>query len=109
MPYYEEVESNVGISGAHENLSQLPDSVFLPAMPMSCGELLLRDSAMTKMKRTITIGRVAVLTKPLNCRQSCHYCGPCNRGCITSSYFNSVTTTIPDALKTGRLTLLTTL
>jgi choline dehydrogenase-like flavoprotein len=55
----------------------------------------------------MTIGRCAVLTKPQNGRQACHYCGPCERGCITHSYFNSVTTTIPDAMKTGRLTLLT--
>ena len=107
VPYFEEVERYVGISGSAENLIQLPDSVFLPAMPMSCGEVALREAAMKKWKRVITIGRAAVLTKALNGRQACHYCGPCNRGCVTSSYFNSVTTTIPDAVKTGRLTLLT--
>lgn len=107
VPYYEEVERYVGISGSAENLIQLPDSVFLPPMGMTCGELALRDAAMKKLDRVVTIGRAAVLTKPLNGRQSCHWCGPCNRGCITSSYFSSVTTTIPDAVKTGRLTLLT--
>ncbi len=107
VPYFEEVERYVGISGSAENLIQLPDSIFLPAMPMTCGEIVMRDAAAKKMNRVVTIGRAAVLTKPQNGRQACHYCGPCERGCVTSSYFNSVTTTIPDAVKTGRLTLLT--
>ena len=107
VPYFEEVERYVGISGSAENLIQLPDSIFLPAMAMTCGEVALREAAMKKMNRVITIGRAAVLTKAQNGRQACHYCGPCERGCVTASYFNSVTTTIPDAVKTGRLTLLT--
>jgi len=43
VPYYEEVEKYVGISGQAENLSQLPDSLFLPPMEMTCGEEILRD------------------------------------------------------------------
>lgn len=107
VPYYEEVERYVGISGMAENLPQLPDSVFLPPMAMTCGELALRDAAKKKLNRVVTIGRAAILTKPQNGRQACHYCGPCERGCTTGSYFSSVTTTIPDAVKTGRLTLIT--
>lgn len=107
IPYYEKVERYVGISGRAENLPQLPDSVFLPEMEMTCGEELLRASMKEKFGRVMTIGRCAVLTKAHNGRQACHYCGPCERGCITHSYFNSVTTTLPDAMKTGRLTLLT--
>jgi choline dehydrogenase-like flavoprotein len=107
VPYYEKVERYVGISGRAENLPQLPDSVFLPEMEMTCGEEILRSAMKDKFGRVMTIGRCAVLTKAHNGRQACHYCGPCERGCITHSYFNSVTTTIPDAMKTGRLTLLT--
>ena len=40
-------------------------------------------------------------------RQACHYCGPCERGCATHSYFNSAFTTVADALKTGNCTLVT--
>ncbi|MEO8127232.1 MAG: GMC family oxidoreductase [Bryobacteraceae bacterium] len=107
VPYYEKVERYVGISGRAENLPQLPDSVFLPEMEMTCGEEMLRASMKEKFDRVMTIGRCAVLTKAHNGRQPCHYCGPCERGCITHSYFNSLTTTLPDAMKTGRLTLLT--
>src|SRR5256885_9270378 len=51
------------------------------------------------------IGRVAILTAPHGGRAACHYCGPCERGCITHSYFNSIGVTLPAARATGRLTL----
>lgn len=106
-PYYEEVERYVGISGMAENLSQLPDSIFLPPMEMTCGELALRGAVKDKFGRTVTIGRTAILTKAHNGRAACHYCGPCERGCVTHSYFSSPFTTVADAQKTGRLTLVT--
>jgi choline dehydrogenase-like flavoprotein len=104
VPYYELVEDYVGISGLAENVPELPDSNFLPAMPFTCAEARVREAAKTKFGRTITIGRAANLTKPLNGRAACHYCGPCERGCVTHSYFNSAFTTVADALKTGRCT-----
>jgi choline dehydrogenase-like flavoprotein len=107
VPYYEEVEKYVGISGLAENLPQLPDSVFLPPMDFTCGELALRKACKEKMGRVVTMGRVAILTKNHNGRAACHYCGPCEQGCATFSYFSSPWTTIKDAQKTGRLTLLT--
>lgn len=107
VPYYEEVEKYVGISGRAENLPQLPDSIFLPPMEMTCGEEILRDRVKQKMGRTVTIGRTAILTKNHNGRAACHYCGPCERGCVTYSYFSSPFTTVKDAGATGRLTLVT--
>jgi choline dehydrogenase-like flavoprotein len=107
VPYYEEVERFVGISGTAENLPQLPDSVFLPGMEMTCGERILKKTAMEKLGRVVTIGRAAILTKQHNGRAACHYCGPCEQGCVTFSYFSSPWTTIADAHKTGRLTLMT--
>lgn len=105
-PYYERVERYVGISGREENLPQLPDSIFQPPMAMTCGEEILRDRVKQKMGRVVTIGRVAILTQPLNGRQPCHYCGPCEQGCMTFSYFSSPFTVLKDAEKTGRLTLI---
>jgi choline dehydrogenase-like flavoprotein len=107
VPYYEEVERFVGISGTAEGLPQLPDSVFLPGMEMTCGEEILRKGVKEKMGRVVTIGRVAILTKPHNGRAACHYCGPCEQGCVTFSYYSSPWTTIAAAEKTGRLTLMT--
>jgi choline dehydrogenase-like flavoprotein len=50
------------------------------------------------------MGRLANITKPHNGRSPCHYCGPCERGCVTHSYFNAAYTTVADALKTGNCT-----
>lgn len=53
----------------------------------------------------MTIGRVANLTEPLGDRAPCHYCGPCQRGCSAGAYFSSLSSTLPAARGTGRLTL----
>jgi choline dehydrogenase-like flavoprotein len=49
--------------------------------------------------------RTANLTVAHNGRPACHYCDQCQRGCYTASYFNSPSTPLPDAARTGRLTL----
>jgi choline dehydrogenase-like flavoprotein len=104
VPYYELVEDYVGISGMVENVPELPDSKFQPSMPLTCVEDKVRGAIKAKFGRTLTMGRLANLTKPINGRQPCHFCGPCERGCITHSYFNSAFTTVADALKTGKCT-----
>jgi choline dehydrogenase-like flavoprotein len=106
-PYYDRVESYVGISGTREGHDALPDGQFLPPMGMSCQEWRMRDIAKRRFGRTLTIGRTANLTKPINGRMACHYCGPCERGCISHSYFNSSFTTLKDAIATGKCDLLT--
>jgi choline dehydrogenase-like flavoprotein len=105
-PYYERVERFIGVSGQQENFPQLPDSVFLPPMAMTCGEHLLKRAVESKWKdRRVTIGRVAMLTRPHQGRAACHFCGHCERGCDTHSYFSTPGSTLPAAMKTGRLTL----
>jgi choline dehydrogenase-like flavoprotein len=106
-PFYDIVENYVGISGAPEKNEMLPDGQFLPPMKMSCGEIRLRDSIKKEFGRTLTIGRAAILTQPHNGRAPCHYCGPCERGCFTFSYFSGPFTTVKHALKTGNCTLIT--
>lgn len=106
-PFYDIVERYVGITGAAEGNQMLPDGEFLPPMKMSCGEIRLRETVQKKFGRTVTIGRAAILTQPHNGRAPCHYCGPCERGCMTYSYFSSPFTTVKDALKTGNCTLIT--
>ena len=106
-PYYDTVEDYVGISGAAEGNDVLPDGRFLPPMKMSCDEMHFRDCVTKQFGRTVTIGRTAILTQNHNGRAACHYCGPCERGCSTFSYFSSPFTTVKDALKTGKCTLIT--
>jgi choline dehydrogenase-like flavoprotein len=106
-PYYDQVEEFIGVSGQAEKLHQLPDGKFLPPMPMTCGEVLLKRAAKDRFGRGLTIGRLANLTVAHYGRAPCHYCGPCQRGCITDSYFNSPGVTLPAAHATGRMTLIT--
>ena len=106
-PWYDYVERFIGISGQAEGLPQLPDGQFLPPMELRCVESHVRDKLQEKWgrERVLTIGRVAILTQNHNGRAACHYCGPCERGCITHSYFTSIGSTLPAAQRTGRMTL----
>lgn len=104
-PYYDLVEDYVGITGIPEGVYELPDGKFQPPMGLTCAETLFRNRVKAKLGRTVTLGRSANLTRPVNGRPPCHYCGPCERGCVTHSYFNSAFTTVADALATGRCTL----
>ncbi|MGH9351494.1 MAG: GMC oxidoreductase [Terriglobia bacterium] len=103
-PYYSLVEKYVGITGIKEGVYELPDGDFQPPMCMSCAEQLLRTRVKEKFGRTLTLGRSANLTQPTNGRLPCHYCGPCERGCVTHSYFNAYFTTVADAMKSGNCT-----
>jgi choline dehydrogenase-like flavoprotein len=105
--WYDYVESYAGISGEKLGLSQLPDGPFLKPMTMTASEEWFKGRLATAYggDRVLTVGRVAVLSEAHNGRAPCHYCGDCHRGCTTSSYFNSVQTTLKDALLTGRTSI----
>jgi choline dehydrogenase-like flavoprotein len=103
-PYYDLVEEYIGVSGQAEGAYELPDGRFLPPMPLTCPEVRFRDRARERFGRIVTIGRSAIATRGHRGRPACHYCGPCEHGCTTHSYFNAAYTTIPDALATGRCT-----
>lgn len=106
-PWYAHVERFIGVSGAREGLSQLPDGEFLKPMQMTAVEAAARPKILKAFggERVMTIGRVAILTENHNGRLACHYCGPCEKGCITNSYFSSIAATLPAARATGNLTL----
>ncbi|MFP6663854.1 MAG: GMC family oxidoreductase [Deltaproteobacteria bacterium] len=107
-PWYDHVESFIGVSGQAEGLPQLPDGRFQKPMQFNCAEAHVRKKIAEKFSdRRMTIGRVAVLTEPLGDRAACHYCGPCHQGCSTGSYFSTQSSTLPAAQATGRLTTLT--
>lgn len=104
-PYYDKVESYIGVSGSREGLEAMPDGKFLPPMNLSCGGLRAREVIGKKFGWVVMPDRVANLTVPHNGRPACHYCDECQRGCYTASYFNSPSVTLPAAARTGRLTL----
>jgi glucoside 3-dehydrogenase (cytochrome c) catalytic subunit len=106
-PWYSYVEKHVGVSGEKLGLPHLPDGEFLPPMQMNAGEKHAKAGIERKFKdRHVTIGRVAILTADHKGRAACHYCGPCERGCSTGSYFSTQASTLPPAMATGRLTVL---
>lgn len=106
-PWYDHVERFMGVSGQAEGLAQVPDGQFLPAMPMNAAELRVQAALAEQFgrERVLTMGRCAILTQPHGGRPPCGYCGVCERGCSTLSYFNSVHVTLPAAAATGRMTL----
>lgn len=105
-PWYDYVESFVGISGKKEYLRHLPDGKFLPPMELNCIEKHLADSLKkNEEKRILTIARIANLTKGWNGRNPCMNRNLCQRGCPYGGYFSSNSSTIPAAMATGNLTL----
>jgi choline dehydrogenase-like flavoprotein len=105
-PYYDRVDRLIGIYGSHEGLPNEPDGIFQPPPRPRCYELLVKQSC-DRLKITCIPARMSILTRPLNGRPACHYCGQCNRGCRTRSNFSSPDVLIRPALATGRLTLIT--
>jgi choline dehydrogenase-like flavoprotein len=105
-PYYDRVESFIGVSGTREGLAQFPDGQFLPAMPLNCAESIF-TAACKNLGWPTTHRRLAQLTQPHQHRPPCHYCGNCVNGCDVGAMFSTVSTTLPPALKTGKLELKT--
>jgi choline dehydrogenase-like flavoprotein len=104
-PYYDMVESYIGVSGSREGLAQMPDGQFLPPMNLSCGALKAKEVIERKFGWRVMPDRVANLTVDHRGRPACHYCDQCQRGCYTASYFNSPSVTLPAAARTGKFTL----
>ena len=105
-PYYDRVERFIGVSGERKGLPQFPDGEFLPVMPLNCAESIF-TAACKSLGWPTTHRRLAQLTQMHNRRPPCHYCGNCINGCDVGAMFSTVSTTLPPALKTGKLDLRT--
>jgi choline dehydrogenase-like flavoprotein len=101
-PYYDRVESFIGVNAAMEGFPQFPDGIFQPAMPLNCAETIFTAAAKS-LGWPATPRRLAQLTRMHNNRPPCHYCGNCVNGCDVGAMFSTVSTTLPPALKTGNL------
>ncbi|WP_395340774.1 GMC family oxidoreductase [Ningiella sp. W23] len=107
-PWYERVERYIGVSGSKENLPQLPDSVYTPAMSLNAAELFVKDKVEKQFPdRKIIIGRVANTTeaKPEQGRNKCQFRNQCSTGCSFAAYYSSVSVSLPAADRTGNLTI----
>jgi len=110
-PWYSYVEKFVGISGNKDGLPNLPDGEFLPPLEMSCIQTHFKDVMEKKYPdRHVIYARCAHLTEPKQIhldqgRGQCQNRNLCQRGCPFGGYFCSNSSTIPWAMKTGKLTL----
>jgi choline dehydrogenase-like flavoprotein len=104
-PYYDKVESFIGVTGSKEGIRSAPDGIFQKCPPPRLHELLIKRAA-DKLKIPCIPSRLAVITQRTNGRAPCHYCGQCGRGCVTASNYSSSQVQIFPALKTGRLRLI---
>jgi choline dehydrogenase-like flavoprotein len=101
-PYYDKTEELIGVFGSQDGLENTPDGKFLPPPVPRCHELVIQK-ACKKLGIPCIAARLSILTKPLNGRPACHYCGQCGRSCATGSNFSSPTVLIPPAQATGNL------
>lgn len=105
-PWYDHVESYVGISGNKDGLPQLPDGEFLPPFEMNAFEKHIQKRIKENFaERDLIISRMAILTRDHNGRGKCQSRNLCHRGCIFGAYYSSNSAALPDAAKTGNLTL----
>ena len=105
-PYYDKVESFIGVTGTREGIRSAPDGVFLKPPAPRVHERLVQESC-RRLGIPCIPSRMAILTRNHNGRAACHYCGQCGRGCVTASNYSSSQVQIFPALKTGRVTLIT--
>lgn len=105
-PWYDQVETFIGVSGQAEGIPHLPDGKFQPPMEMNCVEKDFKARVESKFPgRKVTIGRTANLTQPVKGRGQCMYRDLCHRGCPYGAYFSTNASTLPAAFATGNLTL----
>jgi choline dehydrogenase-like flavoprotein len=105
-PWYDYVESYVGISGNRDGIPQLPDGKFLPPFEMNAFEKYLQKKIKAKFpERDLIISRMAILTQDHLGRGKCQSRNLCHRGCIYGAPYSSNSAALPEAAKTGNLTI----
>ena len=111
VPWYEKVETFVGVSGSEESLDQLPDSVFQPAFELTDAEKTFKQKVEATFNgRNVIPARIAHLTSATEeqralGRGNCQARNRCHHGCTFKAYFSSLNATLPAAQRTGNLTM----
>ena len=105
-PWYDYVESFIGVSGSKENIPQLPDGIFQPPFELNCAERSFKQKIeRAYTDRKVIIGRTANLTRAVKGRGQCQARDLCHRGCPFGAYFSTNASTMPAAYATGNLTV----
>ncbi len=105
-PYYDKVESFIGVTGSKEGIRSAPDGIFQPCPPPRVHEVLIKKACEKQGIPCIPM-RLAVITRPTHGRPPCHYCAQCGRGCVTASNYSSSQVQVFPAMKTGKVKLIT--
>ena len=109
-PWYDMVETYIGVTGETLGLPQLPDGQFEPMMELNCLEQHVREKIAENFDdRVLTVGRVAHINSDKQFdgdgRTRCQFRNRCIRGCPFGAYFSSLSSTLPAAEATGNMTL----
>lgn len=105
-PWYDHVESFIGVSGNKDGLAHLPDGKFQPPFEMNAVEKYFKQQIETTYTdRHVIMGRSANLTQPVKGRGQCMARDLCYRGCPFGAYFSTNASTMPAAYATGNLTV----
>jgi len=82
-PWYDYVESFIGVSGYADGVPHLPDGKYLPPMEMNCVEKNFKEAVEKNFSdRRVIIGRVANLTQPVKGRGQCQTRNLCHRDAL---------------------------
>jgi choline dehydrogenase-like flavoprotein len=108
-PWYDKTEKLVGVYGAHFGLENHPTAspgVLHDPPKFRVPEIFVKSGA-DALGIPVIPGRRAVLTHDMDTRQQCYWASPCGRGCGIGAAFQTTTSLIPWARKTGKLTVQT--
>ena len=105
-PWYDRAEEYIGVTGTVEGIPSAPDGKFHEPPEPKVHERLVR-AAGKRLGVPFIANRRAVITRPLNGRAPCHYCGQCGRGCLTESNYSASQVDVFPAMKTGNVTVIT--
>lgn len=105
-PWYDYVESFIGVSGNADRVEHLPDGKYMPPFEMNCVESFFKEKVESKYAdRKVIMGRTANLTQSVKGRGQCMARNLCHRGCPYGAYFSTNASTMPAAFATGNLTV----
>lgn len=103
-PWYDYVESFIGVSGNRDGIGVVPDGIFQPPFEMNVVEKHFKQQVEKNYgDRYVIMGRTANLTQPVKGRGQCQARNLCHRGCPYGAYFSTNASTIPAAYATGNL------
>jgi choline dehydrogenase-like flavoprotein len=108
-PWYDRTETLMGVCGDNPGIDDMPDSSpgVLHTPPKPRVPELLMAAAARKLGIPMVPMRRAILTRPVDDRQACFWATNCGKGCSIGAAFQTTTSLLPMARRTGRLHIVT--